>query len=232
MTRFSSQNGLLAALDAADLALLTPHLTMVDLPVRKPIEEADQEIPHAYFITSGIVSVVARSNEHERIEAGVIGREGMTGIAIVLGNHRSPHEAFVQLEGAARRIDTNRLRAAMAQSAELARLFLRFALVFNIQVAHTALANARATIEERLARWLLMVHDRIEGDEAPLTHDFIALTLGVRRPGVTDALHILEGKGLIRSTRGAVRIIDREGLEALAGGTYGVPESEYRRLIV
>jgi CRP-like cAMP-binding protein len=103
--------------------------------------------------------------------------------------------------------------------------------VFSVQVAHTALANGRAKIEERLARWLLMVHDRIDGDEVNLTHDFIALMLGVRRPGVTDALHALEGKGLIRSTRGVLRIVDREGLEVIANAIYGVPEAEYRRLI-
>ena len=92
------------------------------------------------------------------------------------------------------------------------------------------MANGRAKIEERLARWLLMVQDRIDGDEAALTHDFIAIMLGVRRPGVTDAIHALEGKGLVRATRGALRIVDREGLEALAGGAYGLPEKEYRRL--
>jgi CRP-like cAMP-binding protein len=148
-----------------------------------------------------------------------------------MGNHRSPHEAFVQLDGSARRIESNRLRQAMRESTALSTLLLHFVHVFTIQVSHTALANGRAKIEERLARWLLMMHDRIDGDEAPLTHDFIALMLGVRRPGVTDALHALEGKGLVRSTRGVIRIVDREGLEALATGIYGAPEAAYERLI-
>jgi len=227
----SSPNQLLAALSADDLALLAPDLTSVDLALRQRIEEPDQDIPHAYFVTAGIVSVVARSTGHESIEAGVIGHEGMTGAAIVMANHRSPNETFVQLEGAAQRIDADKLRAAMTRSTDLTSLLLRYVHVFNTQVAHTALANGRANIEERLARWLLMVDDRIDGHEANLTHDFIALMLGVRRPGVTDALHTLEGKNMIRSTRGAVRIVDRERLQSLAGGTYGVPESEYRRLI-
>jgi CRP-like cAMP-binding protein len=107
----------------------------------------------------------------------------------------------------------------------------RFAQVFMTQVAQTALANGRAKIGERLARWLLMAHDRLDDEELRLTHEFIAVMLGVRRPGVTDALNELEGKGLIRSTRGAIRVVNRAGLEAIAGATYGVPESEYRRLI-
>jgi len=199
--------------------------------LRQPLEQPDEDIPHVYFITSGIVSVVARSSAHESLQIGLIGSEGMTGAAIVMANHRSPNEAFVQLAGTAQRISTQDFRNAIDQSPELNRIVLHFAHVFHTQVAHTALANGRATIEERLARWLLMVHDRIAGDETELTHDFIALMLGVRRPGVTDALHTLEGKAVLRSTRGVVRIIDREGLEALATGTYGVPEGEYRRLV-
>jgi CRP-like cAMP-binding protein len=217
--RFST-NRLLSKLSEADLALLQPHLTRVDLTIRQRIEPLDQDITHVYFVETGIVSVVAHSGDHNSIEAGLIGREGVTGIAIIMGNHRSPHEAFVQLEGRAHCIDAAPFRAAFAQSETLRTLLLRYVHIFNIQIAHTALANGRAKIEERLARWLLMVHDRIDGDEATLTHEFIAMMLGVRRPGVTDALHELEGKGLIRSLRGVVRIVDREGLEALASGTY------------
>jgi hypothetical protein len=102
---------------------------------------------------------------------------------------------------------------------------------FAIQVAFTALANGRAKLEERLARWLLMVHDRVVGDRIVLTHEYMAVMLGVRRPGVTVALHILEGKGAIRSHRGEVVIKDREGLAAEAGGGYGQPETEYARLL-
>jgi CRP-like cAMP-binding protein len=228
---FATTNRLLSSLSSADLALLTPHLVRVPLETRQSIEKANEDIAHAYFVESGMVSIVARSREHESIEAGVIGFEGATGIAVIMRNHRSPHEAFVQLAGGALRIETAVLRNVMKESDAINRALLHFVHVFNIQVAHTALANGRATIEERLSRWLLMVHDRIVGDEVELTHEFIAVMLGVRRPGVTDALHALEGKGLIRSTRGVIRIVDREGLEALASGTYGVPEAEYRRLI-
>jgi CRP-like cAMP-binding protein len=99
------------------------------------------------------------------------------------------------------------------------------------QTAHTAIANARANIEQRLARWILMAHDRIQSSYLPLTHEFLALMLGVRRAGVTEALHALEGKRLIKSLRGQVKILNRKGMERIAGGLYGVPEAEYRRLI-
>ncbi|MGQ0534278.1 MAG: Crp/Fnr family transcriptional regulator [Caulobacteraceae bacterium] len=226
-----SPNRLLSALSATDLALLSPHLTRVPLLTRALVEARDEVITHVYFIESGIVSVLARAGEKESIEVGLIGCEGVTGGGVILGDHRAPHEAFVQLQGSAMRIATPALCEALAESRSLHQLLLRFVHVFNIQIAHTALANGRVKIEDRLARWLLMVHDRIEGDEALLTHELIAQMLGVRRPGVTDALHELERKGMIRSQRGVVRIVDREGLETLASGTYGVPEREYRRLI-
>lgn len=224
-------NRLLSALAPPELHLVKPHLERVELRVREGIETPDEDISHLYFVEAGIVSVVAHSGEFDSIEAGLVGCEGVTGIAVIMGNHRSPHNSFVQIEGAAQRIEAAAFRTLMAQEAAFNRLMLHYVHIFNIQVAHTALANGRAKIEERLARWLLMVHDRTDGDEAPLTHEFIALMLGVRRAGVTDALHALEGKGMVRSTRSVVRIVDREGLEALAGGAYGVPEAEYRRLI-
>jgi CRP-like cAMP-binding protein len=224
-------NALLALLPDADWALIEPKLTVVELKHRQPVEIANNTIEHAYFPAEGIISVVAKSLGGQQIEAGVIGREGMTGLAIVMGNHRSPNDVFVQVTGRAARISGDDLRDALAQSEPLRRLAQRFVQVFMSQVAQTALANGRAKIEERLARWLLMAQDRLDDGNLQLTHELIALMLGVRRPGVTDAINDLEGKGFIRSTRGVVRIVDRQGLLAAAGGIYGVPEAEYKRLI-
>ena len=123
------------------------------------------------------------------------------------------------------------LRQAMQTSPTLQPFLLRYAQAFMIQTAHTALANGRAKIHERLARWLLMAHDRIDGDQLALVHEFLALMLGVRREGVTIALQELEGEGLIRTTRGNITIVDRKGLEKTADGSYGVPEAEFDRLI-
>jgi CRP-like cAMP-binding protein len=227
----SSNNALLTQLSQADQALLAPHLERVALALRQSIEVADQPIAQVYFPEAGIVSVVAKGTDGRQIEAGVIGREGMTGVAVVMGNHRSPNDAFVQAAGEAQRITADQLRAAIAASTAMRERFQYFVQVFMTQISQTALANGRCKIEERLARWLLMAQDRLERESLELTHEFIAVMLGVRRPGVTDALNELEGRGLVRSTRGIIRIIDRDGLIATAGGAYGIPEAEYQRLL-
>jgi len=227
----TSANLLLSALPKKDWRKIAPRLETVTLTQRQSLEEADTPIEHVYFPTSGIVSIVAKAPGVRHIEAGVVGREGMTGFPIVMSDHRSPNDTFVQVAGEGYRLTSDSLREALAESDALRQLAQRFVQVFLTQVAQTALANGRAKIDERLARWLLMAHDRLDNDELQLTHELISLMLGVRRPGVTDALNNLEGKGLIRSSRGAVRIVDRKGLEALAGGLYGVPEAEYKRLI-
>jgi CRP-like cAMP-binding protein len=219
-----SKNQLLAGLSNADLALLQPHLESVTLEVRKVLEEPNKPIEHSYFIERGLASIVAE-NGHRRLEVGLIGPDGMTGIPIVLGNDRSPHENFIQVAGEAVRISADDLRGAMEQSRSLERTFLKFAHTFMNQTANTAFSNGTATIEERLARWLLMAHDRLDGDEIPLTHEFLSLMLGVRRAGVTVALHYLERRGVIRLSRGQIVITDREGLKASANGTYHEPEA-------
>ena len=226
-----SRNMLLATLPDEDWRAIAPRLQAVELKHRQPIEAANRPVEHVYFPTRGIVSIVAKSPGGHQIEAGVVGREGMTGHPIVMSNHRSPNDAFVQVAGEAQRMSADDLRESLRESEALRRLAQRFVQVFMAQVAQTALANGRAKIEERLARWLLMAQDRLDGGSVQLTHEFIALMLGVRRPGVTDAINDLEGKGLIRSARGVVKIMDRQGLEAAAGGIYGVPEAEYKRLI-
>jgi hypothetical protein len=136
----------------------------------------------AILLSEGLASIVA-GNSHKRLEVGLIGSEGMTGLPIVLGNDRSPHENFIQVAGEGSRILADKLREAMRQSRSLEKVFLRFAHSFMNQTANTAFSNGTATLEERLARWLLMANDRLEGDEIPLTHEFLSLMLGVRRAG-------------------------------------------------
>jgi CRP-like cAMP-binding protein len=224
------RNRLLAALLPADLGLLRPHLKSVVLELRMVLEEPNQGIESVYFIDEGIVSVVAVSGK-EQIEVGLIGREGMTGTTIVLGDHRSPHSTYMQVAGAGQSIAAEQLCNVMHASESLRGVVLRFVQVFMIQTAHTAIANGRAKLDERLARWILMAHDRVEQTRLPLTHEFLALMLGVRRAGVTEALHMLEGKKLIRASRGQIEVLNRRELEQRAGSAYGVPEAEYRRLI-
>jgi CRP-like cAMP-binding protein len=225
----ASPNRLLARLSPDEVGLLGPHLEAVDLPVRQQLENRNKPIEHVYFVEHGFASVVANGTGRS-IEVGLIGREGMTGLAVVLGTDRTPHDTFIQAAGDGQRISAAKLRSAMEQSPTLHRSFLRYGHAFVIQTAQTALANGRSKIEERLARWLLMAHDRLDGDEVPLTHEFLSVMLGVRRPGVTVALDLLEKQGLIRAKRGAVAILNRTGLRKISNGAYGAAEAELRRL--
>jgi len=148
-----------------------------------------------------------------------------------VGDDRSPNEIYMQAAGAGLCIPSARLREAMDESTTLRPLLTRYAQSFAIQATYTALANGRGSLEERLARWLLMAHDRLGGNELPLKHEFLALMLGVHRPGVTVALHELSSSSLIQTNRGRIVVIDREGLEKAANGLYGTPEAEYKRLL-
>ncbi len=160
MTRPTPQNHLLSSLSAADFACFEPHLEQVGLSVRLQIEEPNKLIKWAYFPDSGIVSVVATAQRDEKIEVGIIGQDGMTGVSIVQGSDRSVTEAFVQVAGDGWRLGADRLRDAMARRPSVQAHLLRYAQAFAVQVAYTALANGRASIEMRLARWLLMAKDR------------------------------------------------------------------------
>ena len=226
-----SPNRLLAALTAADLALLQPHLTTVRLTLLQQIERPNEPVVDIYFMLSGIISVVAVQSDDERAEIGLIGSEGVTGASVLLGNGQSPHSSYVQAAGFGERIAVNALRKALHESESLQRLLHKYVLSFMVQTAHTAVANARAKLPERLARWVLMAQDRMGAADLTLTHEFLGLMLAVRRAGVTEAVHDLQQRGLIRTRRGPIVVLDRSGLERLAGEFYGLPEQEYRRLI-
>lgn len=213
-------NRILSRLSRQEFALLEPHLEAVDLPVRKSLEARRKRIDQVYFIKSGFASVVANGTSKPSIEVGIIGREGMTGLAIVMGHDRAQHETYIQVAGRGLRISAAKLREADERSMTLHRAILRYAHAFLLQTTTTALANGRSKIEERAARWLLMADDRIDGDDLPLTHEFLGLMLGTHRPGVTIALQALEKAGLITTRRSHITIIDRKGLEKSSNGTY------------
>jgi CRP-like cAMP-binding protein len=227
----SPRNRLLAAMSRTDIALLQPHLQPVTMPVKKDLERPNRQIEAVYFMEAGIASVVAVQPDATRIEVGLIGYEGMSGIAVALGGNQSPHSTYIQVAGHSLRIPTKELRKAMDTSETLHGLLLKFVQVFMVQTAHTAIANARAHIDRRLARWILMAHDRTRDNKIPLTHEFLALMLGVRRAGVTEALHSLKRQKLIDTGRNQIVVLNRKGIERAAGSSYGVPEKEYRRLI-
>ena len=226
----SYKNELLRRLNPDDLEILQPHLEPCTLDLKMNLEKAASEITAVYFLENGIGSVVARSLGKEA-EVGLVGMEGMTGAALVMGADYAAHDCFVQLPGNAFRIGAEPFKAALANSPTLRLVLLRYVQYLHIQTSYTALINARASIEERLARWLLMCDDRVQGNRLAITHEFLAIMLGTRRPGVTIGLQVLEGRGLIHSRRGEVHIRDRSGLAASANGTYGPPEEDYVRLL-
>jgi CRP-like cAMP-binding protein len=207
----------------ADFALLKPDLVHVDLPVPTQLETANRRIDAVYFMESGFASVVADGPGRRSIEVGIIGREGMTGLSVVLGHDRAPHETYVQVAGTGHRLSAAKLRAAIDHSAGLHRSLLRCVHAFLLQTTQTAVANGRSKNEERLARWLLMAADRVDGNELPLSHKFLALMLGVQRPALTVAVQSLARKGLISAGREAIIISDRKGLVGLSNGTYLPP---------
>jgi CRP-like cAMP-binding protein len=219
MAETARQNLILSRLAPADFDLLEPHLEPVDLPLRKYLDRAGRPIKAVYFPDSGFASVVADGGKRP-IEVGIIGREGMTGIAILLGADRNDHDTYMQVAGSGHSVRASRLREAIDKSISLHREMLRYANSFLNQATRTAVANGRSNIEERLARWLLMADDRIAGEDLPLTHEFLAMMLGVRRPGVTVAIQELEREAVITRKRGRIVLIDREALKKLSRGTY------------
>ena len=229
--RSSLQNRLLRALAPEDFSLLQPHLVPVPLPKGAVVIRADEPFDHAYFPESGLASVIFNTREGRRLEVGLFGREGMVSTALVLGADRTPHETLVQVEGTWLRIEAETLREAIRRSPRLHDLLMRYVQTFLLVLSQTALSNGTRTIEERLARWLLLAHDRLDGDDLPLTHEFLSIMLGAHRPAVTNAIHVLEGNRMIKAKRSVITVLDRDRLQDAAGDTYGIAEAEYERLI-
>ena len=229
--RYPVRNVSLRALAPDDLGSLRPHLDPVPFGRGDVVIHPDEPFEHAWFPEGGLASVVSTPDGEQRLELGMFGREGMVPTGLVLGSDRTPLETFVQVEGAWLRIGADVLRDAMRRSPALHGLLMRYVQTFMLLVGQTALANGLYKTEERLARWLLMAHDRADGDELPLTQDFLSMMLAVRRSGVTIAAGILQKAGLIRYVRGRITVLDRPGLEAAACECHGAVRREYARLL-
>ncbi|WP_375403179.1 Crp/Fnr family transcriptional regulator [uncultured Sphingomonas sp.] len=231
-SRSFTANTLLSALSDEDFALLQPHFSRAPLDRELVLVTANKPTEHVYFPESGVGSIVSNIASSARTEVGIFGREGVSATFLLLGTDRSPHQTFMQVAGpAGLRIDTGSYLDAVGRSETLRTTLLRYVQTCFVQSAQSTATNAHKRIEARLARWLLMAHDRVDEDEIALTHEFMGLMIGAERSGVTVTLHVLEGAGMIRSKRGRVIILDRDKLQELAGDAYGVPEAEYRRLI-
>ena len=224
-------NRMLTALEPADFAMLAPYLAQVDLPAQFQIAKPREKLDYVYFPESGIGAVMTVSSTGETAEAGMFGWEGFVPTATIIGDNVVPYVVEMNIAGSGYRVPIEAMRQATMKSSTFQVPLVKYMHIFATQVAFTALANIRYLLEQRLARWILMCHDRLRSDEMAITHEYIALMLGARRPGVTAALHVLEGHRLIRSVRGSVVIRNRAGLEVFAAGSYGIPEQEFERLI-
>ena len=225
-------NRLLASLSAADRTLLAPHLEPVSFAVGDFITRAGDPIESLCFLECGIAGVLDSLEDDRRYAVGLVGAEGFLGWPLLLGDDRSPYDVTMRAEhGQALRIAAPALLDAIAASATLRSALLRFVHVFMLQMGRTIVSSLAHPIERRMARWILLYHDRVQADEINMTHEEFRLMLGVRRSSVTDAMHRLEEERAIRALRAKIVVHDRAKLMQLAGDTYGRPEQEYRRLL-
>jgi CRP-like cAMP-binding protein len=226
-----SANHLLSLLPSNEFETIKDTLEWVALRQGETLISAHHEIDHVYFLCEGIASLVTVATEGQSAQAGMCGREGFTPTSAGVGGTVSVHKVMMQMNGSGYRMESAALQSALMACPVFEALLARYIQTFATQISYTALSNANYHVDVRLARWLLMSHDRVDGDELALTHEFISLMLSVRRPSVTTALHVLEGRRLVLSERGRITIRDRRRLEAFAGDCYGKPEAEYRNLI-
>lgn len=218
----TTRNRLLSALPPAILAQLWPRLDPVELVLREVLHAVGKPLTAVYFPEKGYVSMLAYLEDGDAAEVGIIGREGVVGLPLLLGADADDLEAMVQSPGAALRMEAEAFRDSLERIPAFRALLLRYALVHHGQVARTAACNGRHNIDQRLARWLLISHDRADGDSFPMTHEFLSMMLGVRRAGVTVAAGLLQKAGFIHYERGHIEITDRRGLESVACECYGV----------
>ena len=210
-------NKLLNSLPFTDLALIQPFLERIGLSFRSRLQMGNRTMKTIYFPESGMISVVAVSGGgRHQTQIGLIGREGMTGVSLGFGSKRSPFDMEVEVEGQGQCIATEKLIDLMGRSPSIRTALVDYLQTLWLQFAHTAVANANGTIEQRLARLLLLVEERLESEEIRLTHEQLATMLAVRRAGVTVALQQLETDGLINRERGIITISDRAGLQLMA----------------
>lgn len=224
-------NRLLAALPDAEYQRLIPHLEHVSLPFKQVLHELGEPIEYVYFPQKAIVSCLSTMEDGSMIEVGLVGNDGIVGIPAALGDNITATIAMVQVPDSAMRMKASVLKTEFQRGGVLQSLLLRYMQVQHAFVTQSAACNRLHYLEGRLARWLLLVRDRVGSNELPLTHEFMSQMLGVRRAGVTEAANALQQAGLIRYTRGKVTILNREELEAASCECYEIINGEFARLL-
>ncbi|MGP7796929.1 Crp/Fnr family transcriptional regulator [Sphingomonas sp. CLY1604] len=228
-----TDNFLLQNLAPADFAMLRPHLERVPFRTGEALARAGEPIDSVCFPEGAIAGIIDALDGDHRFAVGLVGQEGFVGWPLLLGDDIWPHDVVMRAEdGQALRLPARVLMEAVDRSDTLRRTLLRFTNVMMLQMSRTIVSSLAHSIERRMARWILLYHDRVRADEICMTHEEFRLMLGVRRSSVTDALHRLEEEQAVRTSRGRVIVADRGKLLDLAGDTYGRAEREYRRLII
>lgn len=223
------ENQILRRLSELEYDRLASDLETVPLTFKETLYEQGQRISHVYFVTTGVVSLVTvLTDDGEPLETGTVGREGMAGLPVFLEAPQAPGRAICQIPGSALRMPADRFRAGLKRVESLRVLLLRYTNVLMAMMAQTAACNRAHDVKARMARWLLMTHDRVDGNEFPLTQEFLGQMLGVRRPQVSTAGVALQRAGLIKYTRGKISIVDRHGLERAACECYEHIRHEFR----
>lgn len=224
------RNRILAALPPDEYEQLLPHLKPVTLEYKQVLYEPHKTIRYAYFPEDSIISMITTVIDKTVVEVGLAGREGMVCVATFLGANSSPHQGIVQGQGSALRIKSSVLREEFKRGGKFQDLLLRYTQAHLVQIAQTSVCNRLHELEARLSRWLLMIHDRVDGDEFLLTQDIISIMLGAQRTGVTNAASTLQRTGIISYSRGRIAILDRQKLEETACECYSIVRDEFARL--
>jgi CRP-like cAMP-binding protein len=226
-----SQNHLLAALPAADFARLAPHLELVPMRLGDMLYEPGEQLEHAYFPTTCIISMHYVMASGASAESAGVGNEGVVGISLFMGGDTTPSSAVVQTAGHAYRLERRRLETEFKAAGLLQRLLLRYTQALIAQISQTAVCNRHHSVEQQLCRWLLVTLDRIPSGEFVMTQELVASMLGVRREGITEAAGRLQHSGFIRYRRGQIAVLQRVGLEGRACECYSVVKKEIGRLL-
>ncbi|WP_370870338.1 Crp/Fnr family transcriptional regulator [Hydrogenophaga sp.] len=224
-------NDLLSALPDEDIKRWLPYLELVDLPLGCVLYESGQAEGHAYFPTSGIVSLLYVMQNGDSAEIAVVGNEGLVGVSLFMGGNTTTSRAVVQSAGRGYRLKAVHLVAAFKLGGPVMNVLLRYTQALITQMSQTAVCNRHHSLDEQLCRWLLLSLDRLPGNELAMTQELISNMLGVRREGVTEAALKIQAAGLISYSRGRIKVLDRAGLEHRSCECYAVVRAEYDRLL-
>jgi CRP-like cAMP-binding protein len=224
------QNALLGFLPPAELSRIEPNLELVSLPRGEILEEPHEEIEFVYFPTEGIASILALGPGGESVDTTMVGREGMSGIAVFLGTGQMPVRTVVQLPLTAFRLPSDELRAELKRGGRMVNLALRYTQVMMVSMAQLILCNRVHRLDQRAARWLLQVDERVDAAPFDVTQEFLAEMIGTQRPSVSLAVRQFKDAGLISYSRGRLSITDREGLLSRSCGCISIMHDEEQRL--